>query len=194
MKKRILFATEPWFYLTEVPLIWLMILLIRHHADAAGVLKYYPLEIVTVAGIAFIAVYFTRFLTVGYDEVRMHGLFSSRDRAVLVKGKTLIFTKLSRRRFSVEVFGNDGEVAALEWLKDEAPRDITQLREKVLGNEGTVASLLAFFSVPKEDIDLFFAEEPAAREYPLVSVSSSFENEKRVVKVFLKETFDDLEE
>ena len=49
MKKIFLFSTRFWLFLTEIPLLVLLGIVISVHDDAPTIVKFYPLEIVICA-------------------------------------------------------------------------------------------------------------------------------------------------
>lgn len=190
MKFVFLFCTKLRVYLTELPVILLLAIAIHYNDGSDELFKLYPLQIFLGLVILFILVYFFRAITITYDEIRYHGLFSSRDSAVINKDKTLIITMKPARRLTVELFGNDGKLPALDWLKDsEAPPvDIFLFRGKAVGGKRTVSSVLKYFGVPAEDISEVFSKDGYTREYDDVILDVEKKEDICIFKIKMKET------
>ncbi len=141
-------------YLTEIPLIGLLIAAIAFNDNAGGAVKLYPLIVAVSAAIIFIIVFLFRMVVISTEEIRAVGLYSSRDKAIINKGKTLILTLRESGRLIVTLFGNDGERPALDWTskEDYVPIDINLFKEKVEGKYRSVRRVLRYFGLPKEDI------------------------------------------
>lgn len=172
-------------FLTELPLLYLFVLTVDLHTKSEDLLGYYPLEIVLVFFIFFILVYFFRVIGLSYDEVRMYGLFSSREKSMLHEGDTLVLTVLPRRRLRVELFGTDGGVPALEWLREEgrAPEDVNLFRGKANGGRRSVGRILRFYGVPSADIPSLLSAEAEMRDYETVTVAVEQKEESFEVRL-----------
>lgn len=188
MKRLFLFCTKIRYYLTEIPLM-IFLLIVRHFNDEAeGLLKLYPLQIFIVLLMLFIFVYFFRLISVSYEEVRYHGLFSSRDSAVLNEGKTLILTLSHHSRLNIEVFGNDGHAPILDSLKEQGSIDIFLFRGKAIGGRRKASRIMRYFGVSDEGVRAVFSENSFSSEYELVSLTSELREDVRIIKMRLKET------
>lgn len=185
MKNIFLFCTKWYVFLTELPLIYLFVLTVDLHGQSKELLGFYPLEIVLVFFIFFILVYFFRVVGLSHDEVRMYGLFSSREKAMIREGDTLVLTVLPRRRLRVELFGTDGGVPALEWLREEGrvPQDVNLFRGKANGGLRTVARILRFYDVPSDEITSLLAAERERRDYETVALSVEKKEESFEVRL-----------
>ena len=190
MKFVFLFCSKLRVYLTELPVVLLLAVAIHYNDGSDALFKLYPLQIFLVLAILFILVYFFRAITITYDEIRYHGLFSSRDSAVINKDKTLIITMKPGRRLAVELFGNDGKLPALDWLKDDdtPPVDIFLFRGKAVGGERSVRSVLKYFGVAEQDLGAVFTEDSFSAEYDDVSLSVEKKEDIRIFKIKMKET------
>ena len=190
MKFVFLFCTKLRVYLTELPVILLLAVAIHYNDGSDALFKLYPLQIFLGLVILFILVYFFRAITITYDEIRYHGLFSSRDSAVINKDKTIIITMKPARRLTVELFGNDGQLPALDWLKDSdaPPVDIFLFRGKAVGGKRTVRSVLKYFGVPEEDILRAFEDSSYSSECEDVYLSAEKKEDIHVFKIKMKET------
>ena len=152
MKSIFLFCTKLRFYLTELPVIILLAIALRCNESSTEPLKLYPLITVLSLAIVFIAVYFFRAITLTHEEIRYHGLFSSKDSALITKDKTLRITVLGKRRLRLELFGDAGESPAFEWMRQEdvVHREICLFRGKAIGGMGTVSRILRNFGMESE--------------------------------------------
>ena len=153
MKKLYFLCTKPWIYLSEIPLIILLVLAIIFNPTADGVWKLYPLIITLIIGIIFILVYFFKVLILSQDELEIFSVFTERDSATLNLGKTIIMGKISPTRIKVCVFGNDGKPPQFDFIPEGAdytPVDIFLLRSKVLGGNGALVRIMNYFDVPAD--------------------------------------------
>ena len=191
MKKLYLLSTRPWIYLSEIPLLLLLIFAIQNNEKADGVWKLYPLIITTVIGMIFILLYFFKLVIVSTDEVEVFTIFQGRDSATLNKGKTLIIAKISRARAKICIFGNDGAPPDIDYVKNDkyyTPLDIFLLRTKALGTDGTLVRIMKYFDVPKDTAKELTLND-GIYEDEAVSVSSALNNlGQREIKITFKKT------
>lgn len=191
MRKKYLFCTKMRVYLTELPIIILFAITLHYNKYSEGLTKLYPLLIFLGASMLFILVYFFRLISISFQEVSYHGLYSSRDHAEINKGKELILTYCGKRRIRVELFGNDGKPPELNWIKaDETytPVDIFLFRGKAIGGKGRVKSILKYFGVENADAEAVFLKESFSGEYEYVSLRSENKEGKTVIRLKIKET------
>ncbi|MBQ9071188.1 MAG: hypothetical protein IJY23_07585 [Clostridia bacterium] len=189
MKSIYFFCTKPWVYLTELPVLFMLWVAMIFNGQSEEVFKFYPLIIVLSAAVIFIFVYFFRVISISIDEIRYHGLFSSRDSAFIDENKTLLISLKPRLRLGLELYGDAGDVPAFDWMKaeDVKHRDICLFRGKAIGGKRSAARILNFFSVPKEEIvkatnDGFFYEDDA------LLVKSERKNEVFQISIQFKTT------
>ena len=189
MKKVHLFISPLFMYLTELPLVVLLIAAIIFNDNAAGIVKLYPLIIVVSAAIIYIIVFLFRMVVISTDEIRAIGLYSSRDKAIINKGKTLILTLKESGRLIVTLFGNDGERPALDWAskEDYVPMDINLFKERVEGRARSCKRILNYFNVPKEDISDIMSLDSFEKEYDGISVRAE-SGEARTIYIKFNET------
>ncbi len=191
MRKKYLFCTRIRVYLTEIPIIILFAITLHYNQYSDELTKLYPLLIFLGLSMLFIFVYFFRAISISFEEIRYHGLYSSRDHAEINEGKELILTSYGKRRIRVELFGNDGKPPELSWIKDDenyVPVDIYLFRGKAIGGKKTLKSLLKYFGVDESDIDTVFKAEKFSGEYEYVSLKSEIQEEKTVIRLKMKET------
>lgn len=185
MKNIFLFCTRWYVFLTELPLLYLFVLTVDLHKKSEDLLGFYPLEIVLVFFVFFILIYFFRVIGLSHDEVRMYGIFSSREKAMIREGDTLVLTVLPKGRIRVELFGTDGGVPALEWLREEgrAPEEVNLFRGKANGGRRSVARILRFYGVPAEDASALLAAEREVREYETLTLATEAKEESFEVRL-----------
>ena len=191
MKSNFLFCTRLRFYWVELPLILLMTLAIHYNKHSTALLKLYPLLVFCGAAMIFVIVFFFRLIQISYDEIKYVGLFSSRDKALINEGKTLIFRIEKRNKLQVTLFGNDGVTAELDWLKNsgEAPRDTDLFRGKAIGGRRAVKQVLYAFGVETEAVEkLLYTDEECGFDFELASPFAYTEDGARIVKIRINKT------
>lgn len=154
MKHLYLSRTKAPLFLTVLPPAALSVLSVVASKNSGLPLGYFPMAVLTAALAVFSFLYFFRVAAFGYEDIRTVGVYRSGDKVLLKAGKTLILTLRPHRRIGVEVIGNDGEEAALEWLRGDPATDIRQLRTNIVGGRRTVARILRFYHAPVTD-DMF---------------------------------------
>ena len=184
MKSTFLFCTKLRMFLSEIPLLVLLIAAIIYTDKVKGLLGLWPLIIIVAAFMIFIVLFFFRFISISYEEIRIFGLFSSKDSREINEGKTVKLVIRNRRYLSVELWGIDKR-PEFNWISEKEENDTESclFRERAVGGEGAVKRVLSYFSVPKEDFKDIFTEEHFEKAYGQVAVYSSIVNEKRQVSV-----------
>ena len=191
MRKKYLFCTRLRVYLIELPIIILFAIALYYNQYSDELTKLYPLLIFLALSMIYIFIYFFRAISISFEEIRYHGLYSSRDHAEINEGKEIIFTLLKKRRLRVELYGNDGRPPELSWIKDNenyTPVDIYLFRGKAIGGKRKLKSLLKYFGVAESDIDELFLKEKFEGDYEYVSLKSEIQEDKTVVRLKMKET------
>lgn len=144
----------------------------------------YPLIVFSSLLILFTFVFFFRVVLLSKEEIKMIGPFSSKDSSVINEGKTLIITRRSAGRISLDLYGNNGVNADLDWLRDvHTIRDIYLFKSNVVGGAGAIKSILLFFGISKEDADSLVSAREAYKEYPDYTVSVSCPDEKQELRI-----------
>ena len=92
MKKLFLFSTKLYNFWTVLPLAVLLAVSIHLNGNATGLMKLYPLIILSAAGIVFVILFFLRGIVLSYDDARCVGIFSKKDRAIFEKDYSLVIT------------------------------------------------------------------------------------------------------
>ena len=152
-------------------------------------LKLYPLIIVCILGIIFTFIYFFKAIIISKDEIKYIGPFSSRDRAVINEGKTLIITEKPREKLAVDLFGNDGVNASLDWLKNEtAVRDVYLFKGKVLGGAFSTKRILHFFGLRGSDATSLLVSDNFTLDLDDYTVTAKAEEDCREIRIRFKKT------
>lgn len=189
MKSIFIFASRLRVYLTEIPPAVLFTLAIIYNDRADELMKLYPLIVVLGALMLFIGVYFFRAVLITGEEVRCVGRFSSRDKVLIKKDRTLVITLLKRKRLRIEVFGiPDGSCDGFAWLESEEPTEINLFRAKANGGRGTAKKILRYFDTPESDIEKIIGTADFSANYENTAVTTDVENESQRIKIFFKET------
>lgn len=152
MRNIFLFSTRSRVFLTEIPLVYLLIISILNNNNVDVLTKLYPLIIATSLLMIFIPIFFFRGVKISYDEVRDVGLFSEKNHCLINDENTLVMTVLPKNRIKIELFGCSNDTVTYQWLKDEEPRDINLFRARANGNEKTVMKILRYFDISDADI------------------------------------------
>ena len=189
MKSIYLFCSNPLVYLTELPVILMLFITIQYHDSSKDIFKFYPLEIFLSLAILFIAVYFFRVISISYDEIRIHGLFSSKDRAFIEENSTLVLTLFPGMKMRTELYGGLGDEPVFDWMKKEVEiqRDICYFRGKAMGGKGTAQRILRYFGLEAEDAALAM-NDGYSGDFKLAKVDCAQKNEVFEIKIKIKET------
>ena len=103
------------------------------------------------------------------------------------EGKTLTVTLLPKKKILVELFGNDGVLAQLDWLsgqEDGKIPDINLFRAKAIGGRGSLVKILKFYGLDAEEAEALLNER-TPYEDELVRIYSS-ENENGYKQINVK--------
>ena len=182
------FSTRLYMFSSEVPVIFFLWLAIANNDKVDLSVKLYPLQAVLIGIGIFIFLFLFRMITVSNQEIRMHGLFSSRDRAIINNGKTLTVTLLPKRRIRFELFGAE-EKPPFEWMKsvDYIPSAVRVFRATAIGGKGSAKRLLSFFGVKKDMIKELLTSEIEECVLDGITLSSStFDGERKINISFTK--------
>ncbi len=192
MKKSvILFCARPTVYLTELPLIILLAIAIIFNDSSTELLKLYPLIAVISAGIILLFLYFFRAVVITNEEIKIIGRFSSRDKAVINKGKRLSLTLKPRHRLTLELFDSDGKAPELDWAqRDEAyvPMEVNVFRERAISGARGVRRILKYFGVTDDVAEKLLSEKAFKLEHGALALSSEKKEDIRVIDITFNET------
>ena len=154
-------------YLTQLPILVLLVAALYFNGSAPSPVKLYPLIIACIGGIIFIFIYLLRAIIINNEKILSFGPYSSKESAVISKGKTLVFTTRPHTKIKVELFGYD-ETPAFDWIdKTDAEKQYTNLyRDFAVGTSRTVGRVLSYFGVAREDIEKAISSKELTIEYP----------------------------
>ena len=189
MKSVYLFCTKPWVYLTELPVIILLSVAIAFNDESEELYKYYPLIVFLIFSAMFIFIYFFRMISVNTDEIRYHGLFSSRDSAFINENKSLVISLMGMGNMRLELFGDASEAPPFEWMKAEdiSHRDVCLFRGRAIGGKGSARKILEYFAIQKEALAGCF-EDGFSYDDERISISTQLINEVTKIKIKFKVT------
>ncbi len=189
MKKTFLFCTKPIFFLTEIPPLVLLIIAISQNNQADGFLKLYPLIAVLCICITMIFLYYFRLISISFEEIQTVGVFSSRDHAIIDKGKTLTAIIKPNGYVKIELSEKVAN-SSFSWSRDnELPlTDMNLYRERAIGGKGAVVRILKYFSVSREDQNNVFTEKKFEKVYENFILTSSLEDGERHISIEFTQT------
>ncbi len=159
MKKIFLFSSRLWVYVTEIPVLAMLTLVISVHDSATSIVKFYPLEIVLGGVALLILIYFFRAVQISKSEIRAIGRFSSREKATIEEGKKLVFTLASKRRLTVELFESSDGTPSLPWASGVC-NDINLFRAKTLGTAKSIRKVLIYFGLSADEANALIKNPP----------------------------------
>lgn len=190
MKKLLIFSTHPLMFLTSIPLFVLLILSIIFNGYSDSLLKLYPLITVSALAIIFIFLYLIRVIVITTDEIKIVGLFSSKDRAIINKDKTLIISQRKGKRLKVILFGNDGRRPSLDWANkdDFTPVDINLFKEIGYGGDRTIKRILKYFEIDYAVANALISKKEYSVDLPLYRVSKTTSDKKFEYRIKFLET------
>ena len=189
MKKAHLFCTRWWFFLCEIPPAIVLIASIRYNSSMTTALKLYPLIVFCCLFIVFFFLYFFRTISISSEEIRTHGLFSSKDSATIKEDTTLVVTLLPKRKLRVELEGLS-KSPGFSWIKGGEYEEcsINLYRERAIGDQATVKKLIKYFGVDKTDADLLFNSSNYHKDYEGFTISSGVVDENKLIRINFTET------
>lgn len=191
MKKTYIFCTGLWNYLTELPLIALLVLAIYFNDSADGLLKLYPLILTTAAAIIFVFIFFFRLIVISAEEIKIIGRFTSQSCAIINKGKTLTLTHREGGRLKVELFDDGKKAPELEFLKNDPsykPQGLNLFRESASCGEGAMIKVLRGFEVNESDIEKIKKCDTYKCKYPAFNVTSERGEEQMSISIEFTKT------
>lgn len=192
MKKLFLFSTKLYNFWTGIPFAALLLLSIYFNGSATGLMKLYPLMILSAAGIVFVIIFFLRGIVLTYDDARCIGLFSKKDHASFKKDYSLVITELRRGRLLVEVYGyvEEGGIG-YDWYDVTDVAEINLLRARTNGGRRTIKRILLYYGFDPEDVEnALTANEYSADARDAALTSTVLEGSLRV-RITFKELYKD---
>lgn len=190
MKKVTLFSTGCLMYLTELPILYLLYISIKHNSGVEGPIKLYPLILALIGGAVFILIYLFRIITISTDMIKAAGPYSSKEKALITEGKTLVLTLLAHGKVKVELFGVDETPPLLSWTQTEEYQkiEVNLFRDRAVGGAGAVRRVLKYFNVPDEDIKAALVSESFSSSYQSIELLSERREDIREIKIKFTET------
>ena len=160
-----------WALWVEIPLVLLLIWILNDNNKVEGILKLYPLLIMTIAAMIFVVVFFLRFVKISYAEIRAVGPFSSKDSVIINAGKVIKLVKQSFGKVQLSVIGHD-VACGLEWMKPEDRiRDITLFKSVVYGGDLAIKYILSYYGANAADLDELVKREELSKKYDFITVT-----------------------
>ena len=189
MKGLFFFSTKLRMFISEIPIIILLALAIRYNPMVQTPMKLYPLIIACIAGIIFIIIYLFRAIVISNEEVRSIGLFSSRDRSIINRDKTLVLTLRPRHKIKVELFGID-DAPGLDWIdKEDVEKRYTNIyRDITVGGTRAVRRTLVYFGLSSEEIDELISKEKMHIENDDIRVRKEKTEHGDTYSIYFKKT------
>ena len=183
------FCTRLYMFLSELPVIIFLWLAIANNDKVDLSVKLYPLQAVLIGIGSFIILFLFRMITVSNKEIRMHGLFSSKDRAIIHKGKTLTVTLLPRRRIRFELFGAE-EKPPFEWMKsvDDIPSAVRVFRATAIGGRLSARRLVSYFGADKQTLHDMLSQEEFTCELDGITLLSRITDGERKIDLKFNKT------
>ena len=185
MKKLLIFPNTIFRpILVSIPLLFIFVSAIRMNDAVQTSGKLYPLIIFSGLAVVFTFVFFFRPVILSHDEIKSIGPFSSRDKAIINMDKTLILTERGSGLISIDLYGNDGMNADLDWLKGENVLHDTYLfKSKVVGGVHTMKNILLFFGANEALADEILSADAIERETYGMEISSSKIEENKEIRI-----------
>ena len=189
MKKLYLLSTRPWIYLTEIPLVALLVIAIMYNDKTDGIWRLYPLIITSIVGIAIIFLYFIKIMTVSKEEVVSTTVFSGTERAELYAGSAIVIGRISKFRISVEVFGDAEDRPIFDWQKNggRIKSELNLFRGKIIGGNITLRRILKYFGADAEAASRIILENGSFDD-DFVNISSQNGDNYAKIRIELKKT------
>ena len=191
MKKLYLLSTHPAMLLTTLPIAVVLALSIAFNSYFEGFVKLYPLIIISSLAIVFILIYLIRVIVISYDEIKIVGVFSSKDRAIINKDKTLIISQRKGKRLKVILYGNDGTRPALDWAQgdDFVPVNINLFKEIGYGGASLIKRTLRFFDVTDDVAKRLIAAENEKIALDSLVIEKTTSDKRFEYRITFLETF-----
>ena len=181
MKKLFLFCTKLRMFISEIPVVFLLVIAIKYNGEVKSPLGLIPLIVLLSCIAVFIVVFLFRFILISKKEIRIIGLFSSKDSCKFEENK---ITVKKGHYVYLEVWGKDA-APEFEWINKNDPleREVRLFREKYVGGAGSVKRILRFFQVPSDDLQSFLGTPTYEKKYGEVSVLSQIDEGNRQICV-----------
>lgn len=175
--------------IVSFPLVFLFVMAIRLNPAVDSPGKLYPLIIFSGLAVIFTFVFFFRPVILSRDEIKSIGPFSSQDKAIINDGKTLIITERKGGLVSIDLYGNDGINADLDWLKNEAVAHDTYLfKSRVLGGVAAMKRILLLYGIDNDLTDAIIACDNTEKAVSGLIISLSKQEFGKEMRIKFTET------
>ena len=192
MKKLFIFSTKLYYYLTLIPLALLLAATIYANSNATGLMKLYPLIILTAGAIVFVILFFLRGIMLTYDDARCVGPFSRKDHASFKKDYSLVITELRRGRLLVEVYGFvDEDGIGYDWYDVTDVAEINLLRARTNGGRRTIKRILLYYGFDPEDVENALTSTEYSAEARDAALTSAVSDGSLRVRITFNELYKD---
>lgn len=190
MKKLVLSSTGWYMYLTEIPILLILFIAIKYNPQVDIALRLYPLIFALIGGAIFIVVYLFRLVEISYDMIKAIGLYSSREKALITEGKTLVITLSKRKKLKLELFGYDEEPPMLDWALDEdyTNIEVNLFRDRVTGGARQARRILKYFDISDSDINRALECESHKASYESIDLFAEKKEDIREIKIKFTKT------
>ena len=191
MKKIYAFSTRLRVYWVLVPFIFLLVISIIHNESTGGAMKLYPLISLCSLGIIFTLVFLFRMVEISYSEIRHIGIFSQRDRVIITEGKKIILRRLAGGMVLIQLVGNNGRHAELDWLKNsnEPVRDIVMFSAKTAGGSLIMRRILKYFDADEECLNTVGEDDASfERDYENTRIERCAFDDTYQYVIYIKKT------
>ena len=97
---------------------------------------------------------------------------------------------IGRGRLQIRLFGNDGVLPELDWIRNSKtePIDIDLFSGKALGGTRKIERILSYFGASSQDFGDILACEGFEKQYKYVTVSSSVVDECKEIRIRMDQT------
>ncbi len=190
MKRLYLYCTRLRIYWVLIPIITVLAVAIAVNPNIEGVIKLYPLIILSTGGLIFTLIYLFRMIEISYQEIRYIGRFSSRDSAEITEGKTLVLLPERHGVIKIRLMAVD-TLPELSWMQNEdgKPRVVCMFRGRTYGGNRNIKRILKFFGVDAADLEKILCDESFLAEYENVDVKTLInETEQKEIHITVKLT------
>ena len=190
MKPVYILATRLRVLWVLLPMSVILSLCLKVNSHTDGAMKLYPLIIFSIGAIIFTFIYYFRFISISYSEIKYIGRFTSRDSATVNEGKTLVVELLEKGRVGIKLYGNEGYNPDIKWLTNENGEtgDICLFRGRAYGGVAVAERILTHFGANNGDIEEILNRDGFVKSYENVTVSTSTENEHRKIEIRFDKT------
>lgn len=163
MKSLYFLSSKLWYFLSEIPLAVLLAITLRHHDSSQDLLKFYPLEILTVAAMIAVFLFFFRTVTLRMGEVRKFSAFDEREAHTIEEGQTVALLFDNKGYLQLTVEGED-EAPDFAWCQSER-RQRVLFRTRTTFPRISASAILSLYGFTDDEGAFGEGEYRATSEY-----------------------------